>query len=570
MKEQKNAGGKIQVPELEKVPEGFHSAVLEALAEIEQAESGRGVAEGMPKRACGQADGKTRRTPAGRRAFKKGALIPLAAALCLTVGGTVFAAANLYQQRMEAMNQEMLEEFYAQAYVGETFRYSRELTEAEKARFDELNAAYENSGRFPEKSLNYLETAEEYDGKCVGLYAQRSTLFLPEAELSDEELLQIIDFQHKIVYSVSEISEQAEANGGKYPAAAQDIPAADGQQVIAYEGDLEAAYLTAGDGYLYLAGKNEVHRMAQGNGLSELFYEADQKADMAVCALETGTDGSLFVALAPQSGEDTDSTLLHISADGARLWETALENMPGSLAADSQGRVYVQDADGGFSVFGPDGMALCTWSSAVYREAEDLFGEAVEDLDGTAAQSGGAAENLDAASQPADGAAVEQSAYAEPHPVLDAAGADIPYVITASEALCRGRDGSVYLLAESAVCEGVLLRLDPDTGGYALTAEELHPALQAHDRALLRGKNRDFVIWNAEGLYGYTLGSAQAEKILELYEAPLNWEGAACTELEDGRLVFMKAYESAWEGGEGGIAAPVPTSIRFFYVTAEE
>ena len=44
-----------------------------------------------------------------------------------------------YQQRLENMNREMLERFYAQAFAGDTFHYNRPLTKEEEARFEKLN-----------------------------------------------------------------------------------------------------------------------------------------------------------------------------------------------------------------------------------------------------------------------------------------------------------------------------------------------------------------------------------------------------------------------------------------------
>lgn len=62
---------------------------------------------------------------------------------------------------------------------------------------EELKEKYYNEGVFPEGTLKRIEAASEYDGNEVAFLASRGTFFLPEKELNDEEILQIIDFREK-------------------------------------------------------------------------------------------------------------------------------------------------------------------------------------------------------------------------------------------------------------------------------------------------------------------------------------------------------------------------------------
>ena len=72
--------------------------------------------------------------------------------------------------------------------------YSREYTQEEKARDAEMRKAYAG-GTFPESELRQEKTADETLADVL-YYAQDNSVFhLPERELTDEELLQIIDFQ---------------------------------------------------------------------------------------------------------------------------------------------------------------------------------------------------------------------------------------------------------------------------------------------------------------------------------------------------------------------------------------
>ena len=93
------------IPELEHVPTGFHNAVTTALEKIENSST------------------KIHHINQ-KQHMKRRVALPLTAAMCLVIGTATYATASLYQQRMEIMNQEMLDEFYAKASVGSGIRYS--------------------------------------------------------------------------------------------------------------------------------------------------------------------------------------------------------------------------------------------------------------------------------------------------------------------------------------------------------------------------------------------------------------------------------------------------------------
>ena len=77
---------------------------------------------------------------------------------------------------------------------------SRPLTDGEKNRLEELRQAYLEEGYFPKKELVMLDSPEKYK-KGVAFYAARSIFFLPEEEVTDEELLELIDFREKRDYN---------------------------------------------------------------------------------------------------------------------------------------------------------------------------------------------------------------------------------------------------------------------------------------------------------------------------------------------------------------------------------
>ena len=126
-----NVNWEAEFPE---VPECVHRAVLEASEMILQKESKK-----------------------VRRMSRKGILL-LAACLTLFSGMTVLAASSLWQQRMEAMNQEEVEAYFLS--IAESgapaFRYSRPMNAEESDLFQLLTVAYEEGGIFPEGCVTML------------------------------------------------------------------------------------------------------------------------------------------------------------------------------------------------------------------------------------------------------------------------------------------------------------------------------------------------------------------------------------------------------------------------------
>lgn len=164
----------------------------------------------------------------------------VAAALAVTVVGvggfTVHAVVDsLVKARMESMSEEEKTELVAEADSQRVnaSSSSRELTQEEKERERELRIAYQSEGRFPEGELVRVEDESEVDKDVLCLNAETFHFYLPERALTDEELLQMIDYREKANYALGEryqeeyadeiavqkaeeekARQQAEANGG--------------------------------------------------------------------------------------------------------------------------------------------------------------------------------------------------------------------------------------------------------------------------------------------------------------------------------------------------------------------
>lgn len=141
--------------EFPKVPECVHNAIDNASSEI-----------------------LTKKPKEIKRFFKKRTLL-LVAVITLLSGMTVFASANLWQQRMMEMNQEEIESYFISIASSKapSFRYNRVMTEEERLLWDEMKYLYQNQGMFPNGSLTMLKSADEYSGKSIGYDKESGTFF---------------------------------------------------------------------------------------------------------------------------------------------------------------------------------------------------------------------------------------------------------------------------------------------------------------------------------------------------------------------------------------------------------
>lgn len=87
--------------------------------------------------------------------------------------------------------------------------FSREYTDSERARNKALWQAYEN-GTFPERVIEQADNAEAAPEGVLCYIRSIGVFNLPAKEMTDEEMLEIIDFQHKMSYAVAQ-GQQAQA-----------------------------------------------------------------------------------------------------------------------------------------------------------------------------------------------------------------------------------------------------------------------------------------------------------------------------------------------------------------------
>lgn len=113
---------------------------------------------------------------------------------------------SLVQERMEEVPkeeiQETVEQLEAQHVGGDG--YTRPYTEAERTRMATLNEQYQN-GTFPVGEIPQVDSEEEAEAHEFCYLTTASIFYLPaDRELTDEEILQKIDFEYKRNYALQE------------------------------------------------------------------------------------------------------------------------------------------------------------------------------------------------------------------------------------------------------------------------------------------------------------------------------------------------------------------------------
>ena len=502
--------------------------------------------------------------------------IVIPAAACLLLASVTVTASGLYRARMESMNHEKLETYFSGLQEADVAAdsYSRPLTDGEKNRLEELRQAYLEEGYFPKKELVMLDSPEKYK-KGVAFYAARSIFFLPEEEMTDEELLELIDFREKRDYSLAKITEEIEA--GEYvktedsavseemsqtedsvglgemsqtgrsqqeqgTGAASVVLGADTaaqEWQVAYEGELSIRCAVAAEQGLYVGGftmegKARVEYLAYGSGTPEKFYD-DFDEDGEVYSLCIAPDGSVYAALrglASPGAEhgrlpviyhiSPEGTLLDCFAAGDREW-----NIVDSMATDAQGRLYTRmrmQEDGGYV--------------RIYTAEGDLIGTMADDG---------------------------------------------VYAVQGAGALGQGKDGKVYaaaLATENVTAEDdpvTLVSVDPerlcflpvqgDATENAKAVQSTGTIYQWNMVAAGVSDGSDFILWGYSGVDTYRLEDAEFTRAQEVWEMPCGTEGTCAVIVPDGRILYI----GATGGVQGQTAAGVdisgkdPAKTYFYY-----
>lgn len=479
-----------------------------------------------------------------RMTWKKS--VVLAAALTAVFSITVTAAVSAWQQRMEAMNEKEIEEYFVQIYTQKigVDNYNRSFTEKEKERLQELSMAYEEEALFPKSVLTMISSPEEYKGKGVAFYGETSTFFFPEKEMSDEELLQIIDFRHKRDYSLQVMNEKIEAGEIAFPeeeiaenkakAEATDDTILQssavlnpGQELtIPYTGDLEIQYMAMGKNSIFLTGWNTIHTMEIGSSDSELFFD-DFDTKTEVTALYQDNKGDIYIALLELTESEDYCAIIADKKYKKSLWILSAE---GEIKKKIDLSSYEDKMHGIITRMAVDDAGYIYLRGSFMKDILLVF-------DGEGKYVKSITSDLES-----------------------------PYMPHSSAGLGIGKDGKVYTQIVSGDKEHIkmgIASVDLEKG----TLDDIYLDIVPENTIMLDiiapGADTDFVFWGYDGIFTYNLGEESAVNILPAYEAPCTWEGCEYCALPDGRIVFMDCTEYCMENEQE--AYRIPEKICFYY-----
>lgn len=122
-----------------------------------------------------------------------------------------------WESRLEAMTDEEVDYYYLALWSGKSetsdglcrgMKVGDVLNEKEAVRYQKLEKAYEEENLIPTGEVVVIENPEDYIGSGIALCRYDGNFYLPAEELTDEELLQIIEFRKKAYYSMNRIREE--------------------------------------------------------------------------------------------------------------------------------------------------------------------------------------------------------------------------------------------------------------------------------------------------------------------------------------------------------------------------
>lgn len=126
---------------------------------------------------------------------------------CVLVSATATAAAvRTYRQRLAGMSLGQMGSINSRVQESreDADHYSRELSTGEKIRFEVLRRQYEKQGVMPQEELRQIDHIPDVPESELCYCYENSTFYLPAEELTDEQILQIIDFYYIRDYAVRE------------------------------------------------------------------------------------------------------------------------------------------------------------------------------------------------------------------------------------------------------------------------------------------------------------------------------------------------------------------------------
>lgn len=166
-----------------------------------------------------------------RRKLKIRPAFAMAAVLVLIMSVTAGATINAISKRMNDMSNKEKQQMITDMDKSNADKdsYSRKLTDSERERMDKLREQYENEGRFPEGKVAVVDKEEDAKEGQITFVTTTRTYVIPEKEMTDEQILQIIDYWYKEDYSLRQERRGTEEN---YDGVVSDEQVAENEEKI--------------------------------------------------------------------------------------------------------------------------------------------------------------------------------------------------------------------------------------------------------------------------------------------------------------------------------------------------
>ena len=115
-----------------------------------------------------------------------------------------------YMNYLEQMTMQEVDEIYIDYHSAntETSFTNRDLSFDELGRKKVLKTLYKNSGKLPEHTIPIIQNESEYKDEGIAFCTGNCTYYFPDTDLSDEQLLELIDFQIKVEYCWRRIDDE--------------------------------------------------------------------------------------------------------------------------------------------------------------------------------------------------------------------------------------------------------------------------------------------------------------------------------------------------------------------------
>ena len=131
------------------------------------------------------------------------------AVFCICISGLgVHAAISAIDERLQNMSEEEKNDYMEMNILGADAEiYTRDFTDTEVERILVLQEEYKK-GRFPAETIAIVETVADVGDDELAVVKEDGKVHLPKDEMTDEQLLQLIDYDEKTRYTMDIVADE--------------------------------------------------------------------------------------------------------------------------------------------------------------------------------------------------------------------------------------------------------------------------------------------------------------------------------------------------------------------------